>query len=235
MQQELITQELSTQEITIMENKKNDATSAQTPKKKKSNWMMISLAVLLAALLGEMVYYMSIDSQKPKSQVAEQVADDDSIQASDDFMAQEPAQGLDEEETAQVGSDNDASEPEHHASATASNASRQSASATRTPGTTTARTAAAQQTPKAAPAPASTPNNNQQLAQAQSDDYLNYESQGTIVTPIEDRSRSYPPNFNRPVKNQGTYHRGYQPDGNQGYGNHNPGRYNIYSRRFPNR
>ena len=47
MLQELITNELSTQEITIMENKKNDATSAQTPKKKKSNWMMISLAVLL--------------------------------------------------------------------------------------------------------------------------------------------------------------------------------------------
>ena len=213
-----------------MENKKNDATSAQTPKKKKSNWMMISLAVLLAALLGEMVYYMSIDSQKTKSQVAEQVADDDSIQASDDFMAQEPAQGIDEEETAQVGSDNDASEPEHHAGATASNASRQSASATRTPGTTTARTAAAQQTPKSAPA--STSQNNQQLAQSQSNDYLDYESQGTTVTPIEDPSRSYPPNFNRPVQPQGNY-RGYQPDGNQGYGNHNPGRYNIYSRRFP--
>lgn len=218
-----------------MENKKNDATSAQTPKKKKSNWMMISLAVLLAALLGEMVYYMSINSQKPKSQVAEQVADDDSIQASDDFMAQEPAQGIDEEETAQVGSDNDASEPEHHTGATASNASRQSASATRTPGTTTARTAAAQQTPKAAPAPASTPNNNQQLAQSQSNDYLDYESQGTTVTPIEDRSRSYPPNFNRPVQNQGSYHRGYQPNDNQGYGHYNPGRYNRYSRRFPNR
>ena len=213
-----------------MEKNKNEIKSSK--KGKKKNWMMIALAALLAALLVEMVCYMAVDSQNSKKKIAEQVKQEPT-DVNNDFMAQDVQATVNQEATAdETTASKDADRDNHHASSAKDNNTVAPATQ-KQPSSTTPSI----KTP--APVPErdlaqTTPRDNE----SQRESWYDEESQGTTLTPLEDNSRNYTRNMNRPVQGQGQYHRGYTPNEQQGgyYDNprrsHGQGYYNQYGRRY---
>lgn len=212
-----------------MEKNKNEIKKAK--KGSKKNWTMILLALLLAALLVEMVCYMAVDSPS-KKKIAKQ-ATEQPAEVSNDFFAQDEQAPAEQEAIAdETSASKEADSDNNHAS-------RSKDHNAVAPATQKQPSSTAPSTKTPAPAPdnnyaQTTPRSND----SQRESWYNEESQGTTVTPLDDDSRNYYRNMYRPVQGQGQYHRGYTPNEQQGgyydypSRGHGQGYYNQYGRRF---
>lgn len=212
-----------------MEKNKNEIKKAK--KGSKKNWTMILLALLLAALLVEMVCYMAVDSPS-KKKIAKQ-ATEQPAEVSNDFFAQDEQAPAEQEAIAdETSASKEADSDNNHAS-------RSKDHNAVAPATQKQPSSTAPSTKTPAPAPdnnyaQTTPRSND----SQRESWYNEESQGTTVTPLDDDSRNYNRNIYRPVQVQGQYHRGYTPSEQQGgyydypSRGHGQGYYNQYGRRF---
>lgn len=220
-------------------NNKDNKGLAAAQKSKKTNWTSVALVALLLAAVGEMAYLFA---NKPKHNAQKKIAEQqvsDNEQDCDYSLLDEQAQEGEPDPTSDVHIGIvDGNSKSHHAdaspAASRSNASRQHDAAPRAQERDNNAVAAVQQQPSQSYAQATPRNNN-----SGHERWINEESEGTVITPIDDNNR-YTPQMSRPVQGRGSYHKGYAPSSNQNDyqpqgSRHSQGYYNQYSRRFRNR
>ncbi len=220
-------------------NNKDNKGLAAAQKSKKTNWTSVALVALLLAAVGEMAYLFA---NKPKHNAQKKIAEQqvsDNQQDCDYSLLDEQAQEGEPDPTSDVhigivDGDNKSNHADASQADSRSNTSRHRDAAPRAQERDNNAVAPVQQQPSQSYAQATPRNNNPGHER-----WINEESEGTVITPIDDNNR-YTPQMNRPVQGRGSYHKGYVPSSSQNDylpqgRSHSQGYYNQYERRFRNR